>query len=169
MLNFRNALAVAFALAMSVGPVAQAGQRPIALTDVKGRLQSYEWSPDAKRLALVVGDPDPDAEPTADEAAQGSGGTGRGRAPKPIVIDRYKYKQDGQGYLLSGRHSYIYLFDLESKKLDRLTKGKADESTPSWSPDGSRIAFTSNRADDPDREPSAQIFVADAKPGSPEK
>ena len=49
------------------------------------------------------------------------------RAPKPIVIDRYKYKQDGQGYLLSGRHSYIYLFDIATKKLDRLTKGKWDE------------------------------------------
>ena len=29
------------------------------LTNVKGRLQSYEWSPDSKRLALVVGDPGP--------------------------------------------------------------------------------------------------------------
>src|SRR5213593_1163490 len=131
------------------------------LTDVKGRLQSYEWSPDAKRLALVVGDPDPDAEPPAAEAAGG-----RGKAPKPIVIDRYKYKQDGQGYLLSGRHSYIYLFDVATKKLERLTSAKADEAGPSWSPDGTRIAFMSNRAADPDREPSSQIFVVDAKPGA---
>ena len=35
MLNFRNALAVAFALAMSVGLVAQAGQRPIAIDDIQ--------------------------------------------------------------------------------------------------------------------------------------
>jgi len=141
------------------------------LTEVKGRLQSYEWSPDGKRLALVVGDPDPDAEPPAGEGAAGAGGQGggRGKAPKPIVIDRYKYKQDGQGYLLSGRHSYIYLFDLESKKLDRLTAAKVDESSPSWSPDGTRIAFMSNRNPDPDREPSSQLFVADAKPGSTEK
>jgi dipeptidyl aminopeptidase/acylaminoacyl peptidase len=142
------------------------------LTEVKGRLQGYEWSPDGKRLALVVGDPDPDAEPPVGEGAAGAGagqGGGRGKAPKPIVIDRYKYKQDGQGYLLSGRHSYVYLFDLESKKLDRLTTGKADESSPSWSPDGTRIAFMSNRNPDPDREPSSQLFVADAKPASAEK
>src|SRR5207253_662581 len=140
-------------------------------TDLKGRLQSYEWSPESKRLALVVGDPDPDAEPPTGEATGASTGSGRGsaRAPKPIVIDRYKYKQDGQGYLLSGRHSYIYLFDVATKKLDRLTKSKWDESSPSWSSDGARIAFMSNHADDPDRDPSAQVFVAGAQAAAAEK
>jgi dipeptidyl aminopeptidase/acylaminoacyl peptidase len=141
------------------------GGEAVQLTDVKGRVQGYEWSPDSKRLALVVGDPDPEAEAAA--AAQESGG--KPKPPKPIVIDRYKFKHDGQGYLLSGRHSYIYLFDIETKKLDRLTAGKWDETAPSWSPDGTRIAFMSNHAADPDREPSAQIFVAEAKPGATEK
>src|SRR5262249_57962598 len=140
------------------------GGEAFQLTEVKGRLQGYEWSPDSKRLALTIGDPDPDAPDTPGNPAAGAA-----KAPKPIVIDRYKYKQDVQGYLLSGRHTYIYLFDLESKKLDRLTTSKADESSPSWSPDGTRIAFTSNRNPDPDREPSSQLFVVDAKPGSTEK
>src|SRR6185436_12520933 len=101
------------------------------LTDFKGRLQGYEWSPDSKRLAMVVGDPDPDAPDNPESGAPATGGGGGrpgaagarpgGAAPKPIVIDRYKFKQDGQGYLLSGRHSYVYLYDIASKKLERLT------------------------------------------------
>src|SRR5262245_27936056 len=74
------------------------GGEAFQLTDVKGRLQSYEWAPDGKRLALVIGDPDPEADPSAG-SGPGAGGEGaRPRVPKPIVIDRYKYKQDGQGY-----------------------------------------------------------------------
>jgi dipeptidyl aminopeptidase/acylaminoacyl peptidase len=141
------------------------GGEAFQLTDLKGRLQSYEWSPDSKRLALVVGDPDPEAE--AAEAAKESGG--KPKAPKPILIDRYKFKQDVQGYLPSSRSSFIYLFDLETKKLERLTKGRWDEAGPSWSPDGTRIAFMSNHAADADRDPSAQVFVAEAKPGATEK
>ena len=38
-----------------------------------------------------------------------------------------------------------------------------------FSPDGKRIAFMSNHSDDPDRDPSAQLYVADATPGATEK
>ncbi|HET6977740.1 MAG TPA: S9 family peptidase [Pyrinomonadaceae bacterium] len=140
------------------------GGEAMQLTEIKGRLQGHEWSPDSKRLVLVIGDPDPEAE--AGPSPQ-PGATPR--VPKPIVIDRYRYKQDGAGYLLSGRHTYIYLYDIEAKKLDRLTKSKWDEGSPAWSPDGTHIAFMSNHADDPDRDPAAQLYVVEAKPGSTEK
>jgi len=67
------------------------GGEAAQLTDVKGRLSGYEWSPDSHRLALVIGDPDPEAD-----AAEGA----KPKAPKPIVIDRYHFKQDGAGYVL---------------------------------------------------------------------
>ena len=110
----------------------RSGGEAYQLTELKGRLQGYEWSQDSKRFALVIGDPDPDAP---DPAATPTPGIPP-KPPKPIVIDRYRYKQDVQGYLLSGRHTYIYLYDIATKKLDRLTKSKWDESSPSWSPDG---------------------------------
>jgi dipeptidyl aminopeptidase/acylaminoacyl peptidase len=142
----------------------RSGGEAYPLTELKGRLQGYEWSPDSKRLALVIADPDPEAEATASPVPGASP-----KPPKPIVIDRYRYKQDGQGYLLSGRHTYIYLFDIASQKLERLTKSSWDESSPSWSPDSARIAFMSNHVDDPDRDPAAQLYVADAQPGASEK
>jgi dipeptidyl aminopeptidase/acylaminoacyl peptidase len=166
------------------------------LTDTKGRLQSFEWSPDSKRMALVIGDPDPDdpanqpevpaaappanatpnnsAPPPGDANASSpanpsSATPPRPKAPKPIVIDRYKYKQDVEGYLLASRHAYIYVFDMATKKMERLTAGKADETMPSWSPDGKSIAYLDNHGDDPDRDAAAQIFVTEAKASAPEK
>ena len=141
------------------------GGEAYQLTELKGRLQGYEWSPDSKRLAMLIGDADPDAPDPSATPVPGA----PPKPPKPIVIDRYRYKQDVQGYLLSGRHTYIYLYEIATRKLDRLTKSKWDESSISWSPDGTRIAFMSNHGDDPDREPAAQLYVADAQPGATEK
>ncbi|MGH9482947.1 MAG: S9 family peptidase, partial [Terriglobales bacterium] len=130
------------------------GGEAAQLTDVKGELQSYEWSPDSTRLALTIHEPAPETKPDA--------------LPLPIVVDRYHFRQDNVGFL-NDRHSFIYIFDLVSKKLTRLTQGQYDESSPVWSPDGRRLAFLSNHDPQPQREDHGQLYVIDVRPGAVER
>jgi dipeptidyl aminopeptidase/acylaminoacyl peptidase len=128
------------------------------LTDLKGGIADYAWSPDGSRLVLVVNDWDPNSEPEKKE------GWKRKTKP-PIVIDRYHFKQDRDGYLES-LHAHLQLFVVEARKAEVLTSGNCDEQSPSWSPDGRQIAFISNREKDPDRVENTDVFVIDAKPGA---
>ena len=128
------------------------------LTDIKGGVSEYAWSPDATRLVLAVNDPDPIDEPEKLE------GWKRKTRP-PIVIDRYHFKQDRKGYLGSLR-SHLSIFDVEARKAEALTTGRFDEQAPAWSPDGRFVAFVSNRSADPDRNEDSNVYVIEAKPGA---
>ncbi len=128
------------------------------LTSFNGGVSDFVWSPDSKRLALVVSDPNPNDDPEKKE------GWKRKTAP-PIVVDRYLFKWDGQGYLQS-LHSHLSLFDVEAKKAETLTTGRFDEELPAWSPDGTSVAFVSNRNDDPDRSNDTNIYVMAARAGA---
>jgi len=77
-------------------------------------------------------------------------------------MNRYHFKQDYQGYL-EKRATHLYLFDMSTKKLDTLTSGIYDETNPSFSPDGTQVAFSSNRTEDPDKNENSDIYVIDAK------
>ena len=125
------------------------GGEPIQLTEVKGDIESYAWSDDGKKLVMVIGDPS-----TAD--------TAKSKVRKPYEIDRYKFKQDYEGYL-DNRKSHIYSFDLGSKKLDTLTKGKYNETDASFSHDGNTVVYVSNVTAEPDRNSNTDIFLLDLK------
>ena len=136
----------------------RSGGEALQLTDIKGGVGDLAWSPDSARLVLVVSDPDPNDEPEKKE------GWKRKTAP-PVVIDRYAFKTDSSGYLNNLR-DHLYLFDVAAKKAEQLTTGIYSERQPSWSPDGARIAFISERGTDPDRTNNPDVWVVDAKAGA---
>lgn len=132
------------------------------LTDVKQYINSFAWSPDSKRLALVITDLDPNDEDTEKETDKDK------KNPKPIVITRVQIKNDSSGYLNEYR-DHIYIYDIEKKELKQITTGDWDDSDPRWSPDGSQIVFVSNRTKDADSNRNSDLFVVSAAGGEPRK
>jgi dipeptidyl aminopeptidase/acylaminoacyl peptidase len=125
------------------------------LTDILQGVRAYEWSPDSGRMVLVLKDPRPE-----DVEAKKSGKEKKKTRP-PWVIDRLQFKADYVGYLDRLR-THLYVFDVKSKTTTQITSGDYDDTEPVWSPDGKKIAFTSNRTAEPDRNYNTDIWVAAA-------
>ena len=136
------------------------GGEPEQFTAITGyEISNYAWSPDSKRLLLSL-EPKDGPEPE----------DGKPAPQKPIVIDRYHFKQDIEGYLRNDQREQLYLYDIATKKLDKLTTDKnVDEENAKWSPDGQWIAYVSNHDEDPDRSNNSDVFVVAAKAGSAAK
>ncbi len=123
------------------------------LTQVKESLSDFRWSPDSEQLLLTLRVKDePEPEPNAKPVP-----------PKPIVLDRYHFKQDVEGYLTDKR-DHLFLFEIASGKLSKLTNNNAHEEHEAvWSPNGKLIAFVSRQdAPDPDRTDNPDVVVVDA-------
>lgn len=110
------------------------------LTHFNEEISDFSWSPNSQELAFI-GTTKKDSDPDA-----------------PIVINRYNFKDDEEGYLTNSRE-HLFLFNIKTKKTTQLTDGEHDEYAPSWSPNGSYLAYVSKRGDDPDRNYNYDIYL----------
>jgi len=122
------------------------------LTKIPQGVSGHEWSPIGNKLLLLLNDPKPE-ELTADKEDD--------KKAKPYVIDRRQFKQDYVGYLDRYRKHIYTLIPGDSIPI-QLTSGDFDDSNPTWSPDGKKIAFVSNRTEDADGNSDSNIWVVDA-------
>ncbi len=122
------------------------------LTRIVQGVSGHEWSPDGKRLLLEIRDPKPE-ELTEDKEDD--------KKVKPIVVDRLQFKRDYQGYLNRYR-MHIYTYSPGDSTAIQITSGDFDDSNPVWSPNGTSIAFVSNRSENPDGNSNSDIWIVSA-------
>ena len=126
------------------------GGEPRQLTHVTGEISGYEWSPDGKRLVLVMSD-----------------GEEAGKIPRPIVIDAFHFKQDVDGYLTARSRKHLYLLEVGSAVLTELTTvAQYNDDAPAWSPDGKLIAYVSNHATEPEQTGVDEIYLVETHAGA---
>ena len=81
------------------------------------------------------------------------------------------FVSDRDGHVINGRSTYeIYVMDADGKNQRRLTNNPASDHSPSWSPDGKRVVFCSNRDGHVIHGiPTYEIYVMDADGGNQQR
>jgi dipeptidyl aminopeptidase/acylaminoacyl peptidase len=133
-----------------------AGGEARQVTKFPDGVEDFVWSPDGTRLAVIAADPERAA------------GAPKPKNPPPIVICRYQFKEDGNGYL-TDRRNHLYVVDVAGGNATQLTRGDHDEQLPSWSPDGRTIAYVTKRGADPDRHLNYDIYLIAPEAGATEQ
>lgn len=132
------------------------GGEPRMLTSVGGEIGEYRWSPDGHRIVFsMIGLLE---KPRVIAAA------------KPIVIDDFHFKEDISGYRSAADRSKLYLLDISTRTVQPLTSDvRYRDEHPTWSPDGSSIAYISNHEGEAYRLGTQEIYLIDAKLGATPK
>ena len=143
-------------------PVSTGGER-VVVASWPGHISELEWSPDGSQIAMVARDPDAEAY---------------GRPGEPVKEKERKPKRDTR--LMSRIDSEGWLFDQPNRVLvvpsdgsappRVLTDGEFQSEGITWSPDGTRIAFTSGRHESFDLDWITDIWtVATDGKGDPQR
>ncbi|HXV71592.1 MAG TPA: S9 family peptidase [Acidimicrobiia bacterium] len=105
------------------------------ITDFELGVEALEWSPDGGRVVAVV----------VEWASEWSDLDEDERKRRPRRVTSVPFRFDNKGWT-HDRKRHLWLVDVSGKgESERVTEGRFDEESPAWSPDGSTIAFVSDR------------------------
>jgi len=127
------------------------------LTNLKNGVSNFQWSPDGNQLVLV---------------SRSGPSDSRGEFKERSDVRHYKntsYKYNDTGWF-DDRRTHLWVVDVKSggsPNAKQITEGNDwNDSDPQWSPEGTRIAFVSNRTGkEYEQNRNTDIWVISAEGG----
>ncbi len=135
------------------------------LTDLPRGVGSFAWSPDGGQLLVTTSSRG--ATRKEDRRARGIDSKREPSDPPESdyrYIDRLNYMFNGSDFVYDSV-AHIWIVDAETGEARRLTDGPTPDEDPAWSPDGRRIAFSTQVGRDHDIAFRSDIVVVDVKTG----
>ena len=131
------------------------GGEPWQLTHLPHGAGTPRWSPDGQRLA-VLGAAGPHRFAVGPEK--------KGRALTARHITRTDFRDDETGFLSRRTHLWVTRV-APGARARQLTRGDFDVAHPTWSPDGTWLAFAADTGPDANLMPGQQLYAVHAAGG----
>jgi dipeptidyl aminopeptidase/acylaminoacyl peptidase len=124
------------------------------ITNLKNGANSFQWSPDGNRLACLSRTGPSDNHTESKDRSD------------VRHYSHISYKFNDTGWF-DDRRSHIWIVDAKTSAAKQITSGEDwNDADPQWSPDGTRIAFVSNRTgNEYEENRNADVWVISAEGG----
>lgn len=134
-----------------------------SITRVIGAVSNIAWSPDSSKIAFTQEVSPEEIELGLDIDASET--SYEREDPDPRTADKIPYK--GNTSYIDNRNSHIYVINIKTEEINRITEGEYDFISPTWG-ESSSVYYTSNQSSYPGDTIEYDIHKVDIRDNSSE-